>query len=380
MEPIDLSMYSKISGAEWRSYIEKELKDLSWIDLHWSPNEEIVLEAGYHFDDEIPSHFLPNLKAGDWLIGERFDVQDEVGLSRGQLLDALNMGLDAPLIAMTDLSQIDAFLEGVVPNYLDMSWQLEDISQADEILNNMESHAEENSKLRGALLWNTTADEKLVDSYQILSSLLSEKPTRKLRCLHVGGQVYNASEGQSVESVAHILAGINAIIERLSGAGFQPEEFIPQLHASVYCADHICLEIAHIRALRLCFKNLLKAHGIREDMGLFIDAYTAPQAYCDDVNYNRIKGALIGWGSAVGGADRISIRAGDNFKDAFDSRIARNIHHLLKMESHIGWVADPTSGSYYIEAATTKIAESAWRRFKELDKEGAYYDGKSLVG
>lgn len=380
MEPLDLSIYPKISGEEWRRYIEKELKDLSWNDLRWKGSDDIVLEAGYHFDDKSPTHYLPNLNAGEWLIGERFDVEKEVGEKRSQLLEALNMGLDAPLIAMTDYSDLDTFLEGIIPNYLDMSWQLADVGEAEMILKSMETHAEENKNLNGALLWMTKADGDLVDIYRFLSQFLVGETTKGIRCLHVGGQVSKSSEGQSIEGVAHILAGINAIIERLCGAGFQPEDFIPKLHASIYCADHICLEIAHIRALRLCFKNLLKAHGIREDMQLFIDAYTAPQAYGDDVNYNRIKGALIGWAAAVGGADRISIRAGEDFKDAFDRRIARNIHHLLKMESHIGWVADPTSGSYYIEAATTVIGESAWKRFKTLEKEGAYYEGKSLVG
>lgn len=380
MEPLNLSIYPKISGEEWRKYIEKELKDLSWRDLNWESNDELVLEAGYHSDDKSPMHFLPNLTAGDWLIGERFDVEKEVGEKRSQLLEALNMGLDAPLIAMTDYNNVDTFLEGIIPNYLDMSWQLSEVGQAEKILKNMLALSEDNSILKGALLWITKADGDLVDIYRTLSQLLGRGTTVGIRCLHVGGQVSQSSGGQSIEGVAHILAGINAIIGRLSGAGFNPEDFIPKLHASIYCADHICLEIAHMRALRLCFKNLLKAHGIREDMGLFIDAYTAPQSYGDDVNYNRIKGALIGWAAAVGGADRISIRAGDDFKDAFDRRIARNINHLLKMESQIGWVADPTSGSYYIEAATSKIAESAWKRFKELDKEGAYYEGKSLVG
>ena len=57
---------------------------------------------------------------------------------------------------------------------------------------------------------------------------------------------------------------------------------------------------------------------------------------------------------------------------SFTNRMTRNLQHLLKMESYLHRVIDPGAGSYYIEQLTEKLAEKAWTRFQELEKEGAF--------
>jgi methylmalonyl-CoA mutase len=48
------------------------------------------------------------------------------------------------------------------------------------------------------------------------------------------------------------------------------------------------------------------------------------------------------------------------YPQAFSRRIARNVQHLLKMESAMDEVADPAAGSYYVETLTGQLAEKAW--------------------
>ena len=72
--------------------------------------------------------------------------------------------------------------------------------------------------------------------------------------------------------------------------------------------------------------------------------------------------------AALGGADRLVLRAANlgagEASTSFSRRIARNVQHLLKMESYLDRVQDPAAGSYYIETLSNQFAEKAWKVFQ----------------
>ena len=53
-------------------------------------------------------------------------------------------------------------------------------------------------------------------------------------------------------------------------------------------------------------------------------------------------------------------------------RIALNVSNILKEESHLDKVVDPTEGSYYIETLIREISTSAWKIFIEFEEDGSY--------
>ena len=50
---------------------------------------------------------------------------------------------------------------------------------------------------------------------------------------------------------------------------------------------------------------------------------------------------------------------------SFTRRVARNLQHLLKMESYLDRVVDPAAGSYYIEELTIRMVEHCWKQLQE---------------
>ena len=58
----------------------------------------------------------------------------------------------------------------------------------------------------------------------------------------------------------------------------------------------------------------------------------------------------------------------------FSERIARNQQLILKGESFFDKVADPASGSYYIENLTAELIQHAWELFLQVDEKGGYYE------
>lgn len=376
MQSLDLTSFPSIDAQTWRTHVEKELKDKSWQDLIWSPEESLSLEAGYHPDDKVSAHFLPNIANGNWLIGENFVVNGDPTSSNVHLMEALNMGLESPGFTLSSQVDLDGLLNGVMVNYLDTVWHLHNANILEDILKALEQHAESNSRVHGGFIWKYALGSDFLEQYATIIDYKKTYPACSgMRFIPISPEPNKGI----IESVAQVIAAVNAVIQSLLDRGFIGADILGSLQINLSVSDHIMLNIAKIRAVRLCLLNLVKAHRLDPIQPIFLNVQTDEKAYSIEDNYNRIKAALMGWSAAVGGADRIALHPGGLSESSFDRRIARNIQHLLKMESLIGQVADPLQGSYYIEAATSQIAASAWNRFKEINHSGDYYEGKSMV-
>jgi len=376
MQSLDLTTFPSIDAQTWRAHVEKELKDKSWKDLIWSPEEALALEAGYHPDDKVPAHFLPNIANGNWLIGENFVINGDPTSTNMHLMEALNMGLESPGFTLSSQVDLNGLLNGVMVNYLDTVWHLHNINILEDILKALEQHAESNSRVHGGFIWKYALGADFLEQYATITDYKKTYPACSgMRFIPISPE---PNEG-IVESVAQVIAAVNAVLQSLLDRGYEGADILRSLQINLTVSDYLMLNIAKIRAVRLCLLNLMKVHGLGSIQPIFLNVQTNEKAYSSEENYNRIKAALMGWSSAVGGADRIVLHPGGLSTSSFDRRIARNVQHLLKMESFIGQVADPLQGSYYAEAATSQVAVSAWKRFREIDHSGDYYEGKSMV-
>lgn len=79
--------------------------------------------------------------------------------------------------------------------------------------------------------------------------------------------------------------------------------------------------------------------------------------------------------AVLGGTDSLTVKPFDIANcpaDEFSERIARNQQLILKEEAWFDKVADPSSGSWYIEILTALIAENAWKLFIETENLGGF--------
>ena len=98
-----------------------------------------------------------------------------------------------------------------------------------------------------------------------------------------------------------------------------------------------------------------------------------PNAYTDDLYTNMIRATTMSMSAVLGGAARLTVLPYDagrealaTYPQAFSRRIARNVQHLLKMESGFDQLSDPAAGSYYIETLTRQLADQMWRELGGL--------------
>jgi methylmalonyl-CoA mutase len=92
-----------------------------------------------------------------------------------------------------------------------------------------------------------------------------------------------------------------------------------------------------------------------------------------DPYVNMLRTTIACLAAGVGGADAVTVLPFDHdlgLPDAFARRIARNTSSILLEESHLGRVADPAGGSWYVEQLTDELAHAAWAFFQELERAG----------
>jgi methylmalonyl-CoA mutase len=92
-----------------------------------------------------------------------------------------------------------------------------------------------------------------------------------------------------------------------------------------------------------------------------------------DPQMNGLRATSGAFAAAVGGANSITVLPFDGLAHKINGqgrRLARNTQVILAEEAHLFRVVDPAAGSGTIEAMTDVLAEAAWKRFQEIEKQG----------
>ena len=122
--------------------------------------------------------------------------------------------------------------------------------------------------------------------------------------------------------------------------------------------------ICKIRALKILWSKICKGFDI-DNSTAFIQASMQSPLEDQDADYAKIQAASQAMAAAIGGANVIYLPPTATSESLeFHRRIARNVHHLMQLESFMDRVEDPSAGSYYLEQLTDTIAASAWKKFQ----------------
>jgi methylmalonyl-CoA mutase len=161
----------------------------------------------------------------------------------------------------------------------------------------------------------------------------------------------------------------------LTEAGLDINQIAERMTLHVAVGSNYFMEIAKIRAARMLWANVLKAHNAKHTQ-VFVHASTSKwNKSVYDPNVNMLRTTTETMSAALGGADSIHVDAyDDTYKcaDEFSARIARNQQIILKEESYFDKIVDPSSGSYYIESLTDAIAQHAWKLFQDVEETGGF--------
>jgi methylmalonyl-CoA mutase len=129
-----------------------------------------------------------------------------------------------------------------------------------------------------------------------------------------------------------------------------------------------------MRSLRSLWYEVVQAYTEDKQLGkAYIEAQTGfLNKSLRDPHTNLLRQTTEALSAVVGGIDELSILPYNFYAEKPDlnstQRLATNIGLLMKEESYMDKVIDPSGGSYNIEELTEKISDKAWSVFQQLEK------------
>jgi len=190
--------------------------------------------------------------------------------------------------------------------------------------------------------------------------------------LATGRSVHESGGGDALEIAFMAAAGL-AYLKAQAEAGTDVHEGARRTVLGVSVDADYFTSIAKIRAARAVWRRIVTAAGGGAG-AVRIEARASRRmlATLDPwVNMLRLTAACFAGG--VGGADAVVLEAFTQplgIPTAFARRQRRNIQLVLMDEAHVGRVADPAGGAYFVEALTQDLAKAAWSAFQEIERHG----------
>jgi methylmalonyl-CoA mutase len=333
--------FPPIGTAEWHKKISTDLKGLkNYADLTWQTPDGLLV-APFYRADEVVAADMPVALRETWQLHEIIAVT-AVKQANDVALQALAGGADSlqfvldRALTKPDLHRLldSVFVELIhlsfsgqwVWQHADILWTLyRDLLTERGVLSPTISCSFEVNPLNNEVLARLNADTSNYFGIKIVN-------------LYGAGSVAKQLEGL-VHTTKHLIANTPELASRIVW--------------SLPIGSSFMLEIAKMRAARI-----LWATHIDAATAPVLHAFTSPMSLTDDVHYNKIVATTQAMSAIIGGADRVTVtpsdtKTGTTSNDA--RRIARNVQHILRLESHFDTVQDPTAGSYYVEHLTNQL-------------------------
>ena len=364
--------FPEITLEQWIEKVEKDLKGRPLEELNSQLEEGITIAPFYHAGGEnVPHTALAQHKvANEWEIGT-YVLSKGANAANKEALEylsgggeALRFDLKAP-IGADDLQQV---LLGIETDYISSHFEV-GTEQAMHFLTILEQLLTERRKdlkaFRGSLCLDPfsspEAEVLCLDLIKAHGATFDHFRLLELDATEIQGQE------QSTDALVQLLEKGARLLEMARAVSVDKELMAKHFKISIGVGTNYFVEIAKLRALQILWANLNKAFGIGLEHFPELEVHFAYEAMSEDVNQNLIQASTQAMAAVIGGADRLYVPpAGEGEKLGFYSELARNVQHILKMESFLDRVVDPAAGSYYIETLTRQIAEKAWKKFQDL--------------
>ena len=376
-------VFEPVSKAGWLAKIEQDLKGKPLSDLQFQLEEDLALEPFYHPDDFMEP-YAPIAKASSTCqIGEYIEAHD-VRIANAQALEALGGGANALLFKLyheLSAEELAQLLAGIELEYISTNFgQYFPGKNLSVLLERFYNYLKINN-VNPELIYGSIDFDAILDWVEPPFGELAEavqfcaQEMPHFRLIEVDARrLHSGVERTSIE-LAYTIAKGSEYLAQLSDFNISPAVANRHLQFAISISTSYFVEIAKIRALQLLWANVLKAYEAPVEMPL-IEVHFAPESQGNNPNTNMIRAATQALSAVIGGAGRLYVLPSNaalgEESSTFSRRIARNVQHLLQLESHTDKVIDPAAGSYYIEKLTDKLAEQAWAKFQEIEGKGGY--------
>lgn len=350
--------FNEITYQQWKEQIIADLKGKDFEEtLVWHSEENIKVQPFYMqnvLKNNLSSSFniIPE-NTTHWEIKEQIVTTDSD--ANQQALTALTGGCNSLEFAgeIADLKKLSSLLNNIQLDIIQLSFNNEKPLQTAELFAQfIETTAYNNVKANFYSDSITNDIIALSKNKHVEKSILIKAPTNA-----------NMSE-QLAESFAKAVESVDILTEK----GCSAKDAWNKIAFQFSIQNNYFFEISKLRAARICFELITNQYQLT-DAAMYITAQTTltPQPEID-VHNNTLAATTQAMSAIIGGCNSLTVlpfNALEEKPTAFSKRIARNIQLILKEESFLDKVVDPSKGAYYMESLTDELVKKALESFKE---------------
>ena len=196
-----------------------------------------------------------------------------------------------------------------------------------------------------------------------------------LRAANVSSDPYDGGGASSVQELAYTIATGLEYLRQLTDGGMSVDTAARQIAFSYLVSGDFFAQMAKLRAARWLWAKVVVTAGGEP-------AAAAMQMHCRTSRFtktqrdpwvNMLRTTAECTAAVLGGAQSVATAPFDSAigpADALAQRVARNTQVVLREESHLGEVADPAGGSWFVERLTNDMARAAWDELRSIEAGG----------
>ena len=395
--------FPPISTKQWEDKIQEDLKGADYEKkLIWKTYEGIGIKPYYRtenlqnlkYQEALPGEYpyIRGNKDSDntWNIREEIIVTD-VAKANKAALAAIVSGATAISFRVKELAfreELAKLLKGIDLEKTEIHFASSHSYSilADLLIAYVKKSGFDRNKIKGSFNFDSIAfyllhgeyynssDDNFNEAAALIKYIKNDLPG--CRVLNINGQHFYNAGATAVQELAYTLASASEYMAQMTDRGIDADTVCRNIQLTIGVGSSYFIEIAKLRAARMLWARLAEQYKPKDPASLKVTVHACSGMYNKSVYdpyVNVLRLTTECMSAAIGGANAITLLPFNNtFKtgDEFSSRLARNIQIILKEESYLDQVIDPSAGSYYIESLTDEIAQMAWNQFKKIEEAG----------
>ena len=383
---LDLS-FSKTDRSVWIDAVNKVLRGKSFDEvLVTTTRDGLDIQPLYTETDAVaPAKFVPvdaqRLERG-WDVREQFSGEDPDACGRA-VLEELERGVTSvELSPPTPNWTLDALQRATAGVLFDLAAVVlaphADINAARALAAVIQQQGDLATTaswlgldpigevLRGGF---ANADDVVNVAASLVPSL------RSGRTLSVDSTRYAEAGASEAQELAYSITTGVAYLRLLESFGVAPSLGSNTIGFRLSVGADQFLNMAKLRAARRLWARVLESSGVDPAAAPQLQQAVTSRAFYSrrDPWVNMLRATTAAFSAGVGGADAVTVLPFNEAlgpADELGRRLARNTQTLLIEESHLARVVDPSSGAWFVESLTDRLAARAWAEFVALEAAG----------
>ncbi len=327
-EPLDLlNFFPAVEDKQW--------EDLIPDDLFWQPIEGIAVQPYYRRGASQPS---PILDYSGWLIRADVDLSDAAAaLDAGAEALGFVLPEPTPIPEELPLGRIPLFFRG----------EGVDLEFIQALCTKTEKKGYEPAQLRGAAILPQPQSSRTNLQAAAGTGLWTE-------CIDL--EIWHDQGATHVQEMACGLAQLSDLMAALA-ADCSAEH----VYFRVPVGERYLLDIARLRALRLCARKVLQAYSVQTQTISVVGVPSRRYESVLDPDTHLVRQTLQYAAAILGGCNVVvSSGVGSSLR----------MQQILRHEGRLGTIADAAAGSWMIEHLTDALGRAAWKLFQKIETGG----------